>query len=90
VQVEALAGKLVLAVQGEWGRDLGEPIAQESEEAMYLSHKLLQAAKAGSIGTALGTATVAEFIGSPWVAQHPNVAPHIEALEAAIRKAADV
>jgi hypothetical protein len=80
--IEAAAGKLISAVQHEWGTEVGEPCAQESEAVMDSCHTLLQAAKTGGLSRVLGTTTVTEFLGSQWVASHPNVQPFIQALEA--------
>jgi hypothetical protein len=49
---------------------------------MYASHDLLQAAKTGSIATAVGSASIADFLGRQWVESHTRVWPHIQALEA--------
>lgn len=80
----AAAGKLISAIQKEWGEEAGRPESAVSEEVMHTSHGLLQAAiRDGSIASALGTRTVAEFLGVQWVHEHPKVWPYIQALEAA-------
>lgn len=82
--LEAAAGKLISAIQKEWGEEAGRPESAVSEEVMHTSHDLLQAAvREGSIAGALGTRTVAEFLGVQWVHEHPKVWPAIQALEAA-------
>ncbi len=80
--IEAAVGKLISAVQHEWGTEVGEPYAQESEAVMDSCHTLLQAAKTGGLSRLLGTSTVTEYLGSQWVASHPNVKPFIQTLEA--------
>ena len=82
--LEAAAGKLISAIQKEWGEEAGRPESAVSEEVMHASHALLQAAtREGSIASALGARTVAEFLGAQWVHEHPKVWPHVRALEAA-------
>jgi hypothetical protein len=49
---------------------------------MHASHELLQAAKTGALSNAIGSGTISEFLGTQWVACHPQVWPHIQALEA--------
>jgi hypothetical protein len=81
--LEAAAGKLISSIQKEWGEETGRREADASEEVMHTSHALLQAAaRTGSIGSAIGTGSVAEFLGAQWVTSHPNVLPYIHALEA--------
>ncbi len=79
--LEAAAGKLISAVQREWGIEIGEPQAVESENVMHNCHVLLQAAKTGSLTFALSGISVTEFLGSNWVTSHPNVLPYIRFLE---------
>jgi len=80
---EAAAGKLILAIQKEWGEELGHPVAAESEEVMGKGHDLLKAAKANELRKVLDGRTVSEYLGPSWVERHPSVTPAIEALEAA-------
>ena len=79
--LEAAAGKLISAIQKEWFDEIGESSADESEQVMHTSHGLLHGAKTGSIAGVLGGGSVPEFLGSKWVAAHPNVWPFIKALE---------
>lgn len=82
--IAAAAGKLISAIQKEWGEEAGRPESAVSEEVLHTSHGLLQAATPnGSIASAVGTRTLAEFLGTQWVHDHPKVWPHIQALEAA-------
>lgn len=80
--LELAAGKLVSAIQREWGAEAGEPAAAASEEVMHSSHSLLQAAKQGSIAGVVGSGSVSAYLGEQWVRSHPRVWPHIQALEA--------
>jgi hypothetical protein len=80
--VEAAAGKLVSAIQREWGEEAGEPTSAASEEVMHACHLLLQTAKNGSIPTLLGGRSVAEFLGERWVREHPRVWSHLQVFEA--------
>ena len=81
---EAAAGKLISAIQKEWTAELGEPHADQSEQAMNRAHDLLQAAKAGTVRECLNGQTVAQFLGQNWVMQHARVLPSITALEACL------
>ena len=45
---EIAAGRLILAIQKEWGLELGEPEAEQSELVMGRAHELLQARNAVS------------------------------------------
>ena len=87
--LELAAGKLISAIQREWGAEAGEPASAASEEVLHHSHDLLQAAKTGSIKAATGASTVVEFLGKAWVAAHPRVWPHIQVLESLELGAAD-
>ncbi|MDP9968082.1 hypothetical protein FB547_12263 [Variovorax beijingensis] len=80
--IEAAAGKLIAAIQKEWGVDAGEPESPESENVMHSAHELLQAAsKFGSIASVIGSGSVSTFLGEEWVGAHPRVLPFIAALE---------
>jgi hypothetical protein len=80
-KIEAAAGKLISAIQKEWGKELGDPIAYKSEEIMNKAHCLLQAAKNDNIASFLNDATISEFLGLSWVERHQLVKPLIENLE---------
>jgi len=80
--IESAAGKLVSAIQKEWGDELGQPASAVSEEVMHASHALLQAAaREGSIASVIGRGTIASFLGIKWVETHPKVLPYIQAVE---------
>ena len=81
--LEVAAGKLISAVQREWGQELGEPASAQSEEVMSACHGLLLAAKGGSLAPVLGSKTISQFLGVEWVASHPSVATAISAFESA-------
>lgn len=80
--LEVAAGRLISAIQREWGTEAGESSAEASEKVMHASHSLLQAAKAGSIAIVVGSGSVSEFLGKQWVHAHPKVWPYIQGLEA--------
>ena len=80
--IEAAAGKLVSAIQREWGDEAGESTSAASEEVMHACHLLLQAVKNGSVTTVLGRRSVAEFLGERWVREHPRVWSHLQVFEA--------
>jgi len=52
-KVEAAAGKLISSIQKEWGNEVGEPEAEESEEIMYKGHDLLTGAKNNNVSDVL-------------------------------------
>lgn len=82
--LEAAAGKLIVAIQKEWGSEAGQPWAARSEAVMHSAHALLQAAsKEGSIESVIGPGSVRTFLGWEWVDAHPTVLPYIADLEAA-------
>lgn len=82
--LETAAGKLITAIQKEWGIEAGEPQAAASENAMHAAHDLLQAAsKFGSIVSVTGSGSVVGVLGEQWVQAHPQVLPYIVALESA-------
>ena len=83
--IEAAAGKLISAIQKEWGKELGEPAAPESEEIIRKAHDLLKAAKNGNITHTLKGVTISEFLGLSWVERHQSVKPTIATLEAEVR-----
>ena len=62
-EAEIAAGKLVSAVQKEWGSELGTSAAGTTEHVLSLAHDLLQATKAGNLNSALSSATVPQFLG---------------------------
>lgn len=84
-ELEAAAGQLVLVIQKELGREIGESSAPESEAVMNTSHGLLQAAKRGELEAELGGRTVAEYLGKSWVGRHPQVMPAVKRIEVLIK-----
>jgi len=82
--LDIAAGKLISAIQRVWNDEAGEPAAERSEQAMNAAHRLLQAAKAGSLGAVLGSGTVSDYLGRDWIRQHSSVWPHVQVFEAAL------
>jgi hypothetical protein len=80
-EMETAAGKLISAIQKEWGNELGESVSIESEEIMNKGHDLLKAAKENEIEKMLSGRGVADYIGRSWVEKHRSVLPAIQALE---------
>lgn len=80
-EIERAAGKLVSAIQKEWGNDLGEIHAEFSEDVVNSAHDLLQAGSVGEIGKLLGPKNITQFLGEIWVRRHPAVKSAIESLE---------
>tara|TARA_B100000965_G_scaffold87174_1_gene70686 strand:- start:1624 stop:1908 length:285 start_codon:yes stop_codon:yes gene_type:complete len=81
---EAAAGKLISAIQKEWGSELGEPVADESEYVMGLAHELLQARTAKVMKGILDGKSIREYLGVDWVDSHASVLGFIEQLELAM------
>lgn len=81
--LETAAGKLVAAIQKEWGAEAGESTSVASENVMYAAGDLLTAAsKFGSIMSVTGSRSVSTYLGEEWVQAHPRVLPYVAALEA--------
>ena len=89
-EIEAVAGKLISAVQREWGAEAGTPEEKLSEHVLYRAHDLLQAAKTGSLCATLGSHGVAYYLGASWVEQHLSVVPMIKELESLLVQAQHV
>lgn len=82
---ERAAGRLISAIQKEWGHELGEPQAEQSELVMGRAHELLQARSAVSMLNILGSKSVAEFLGESWLQSHKGIEASIYELESAIK-----
>lgn len=75
------AGKLISAVQKEWGEELGNPNAEFSQNVMDAAHDLLQAGSVEKAREILGAKSVRQYLGEVWVQAHPNIKPAVFALE---------
>jgi len=80
-EAEAAAGKLISAIQKEWGKENGESVARISENVMDLAHTLLLARSAEGMLQLLGTRSAKQYLGELWVARHPAVLAAIKHLE---------
>lgn len=88
--LEIAAGKLISAIQKEWGKEVGESVADVSESVMNKGHDLLQAANAGEIRNLLAGRSVSEYIGELWLKSHPSVKPAISKLEEELKSSENV
>ncbi|MEW5251204.1 hypothetical protein [Microbulbifer discodermiae] len=80
-------GKLISAIQKEWGEQLGETTAADlSEDVMDLAHTLLQAKTAEGVRGVLGNLTIQQYLGDVWVQGHPNVKKCISEVENALNR----
>ncbi len=79
--IEIATGKLISAIQKEWGEELGESNVEASEDVMDRGHNLLQAAKNYEIIDVLGGLSVTQYLGEIWVRRHPSVKEYIAILE---------
>lgn len=80
-EVQRAAGKLISAIQKEWGDVLGEENAEFSENVMDAAHDLLQAGTREEVKELLGGMTIKQYLGDVWVQGHPRVKPAIQALQ---------
>lgn len=78
---EHAAGKLISAVQKEWGDELGNPNAEFSQNVMDAAHDLLQAGSVEKAREILGAKSIRQYLGEVWVQAHPNIKPAVLALE---------
>lgn len=85
-ELQHAIGKLISAIQKEWGNESGEAGADLSEDVMDEAHKLLQAGTVERIGEILGPMTIRQYLGDLWVQRHPAVRPALDAVEQALRK----
>ncbi len=81
---ELAAGKLISAIQKEWGKEQGERTADITEEVMDLAHDLLNARSSDRMLEILGSRSIGEYLGELWLVRHPSVLPAIEQLESAL------
>jgi hypothetical protein len=79
------AGKLILAIQKEWGKVMVDPDAALAQRVMDRAHTLLQASQSSSVSNLLDGRSVIEYLDPVWVEKHPSVKPCIEAFVAALR-----
>ncbi|MBA4501698.1 hypothetical protein [Marinobacterium marinum] len=80
-ELEKAAGKLILAIQKEWGNELGESVAEVSEDVMNKGHELLLASKQREVHCVLGGLNVTQYLGELWVSRHPEVKKFIVQFE---------
>lgn len=72
-------GKLISAIQKEWGDELGVTrAAMHTEDVMGAVHVLLQAADACAVRNALSGRTLHQYPGEVWLRAHPSVLPAVE------------
>lgn len=82
--LQRASGKLVLAIQKEWGAELSGPAADASEQVMHTAHDFLPARTAGELRAVLGSLTVRQYLGESWISRHTGVEPFIDAVENAL------
>jgi hypothetical protein len=78
------AGKLILAIQKEWGAIMEEPDAALAQKVMDRARTLLQASQSSSVSNLLDGRSVVEYLDPVWVEKHPSVKPSIAAFVAAL------
>lgn len=77
-------GKLILAIQKEWGEGMGEPDAALARKVMDRAHTLLQASHSSCVSNLLDGRSVVEYLDPVWVEMHPAVKPAIASLVQAL------
>jgi len=80
-EFQRAAGKLISAIQKEWGEGLGEKHADFSENVINAAHDILQCRSSEKLRALLGVKNVRQHLGDVWVQRHPNVKPAIAELE---------
>ncbi len=73
------AGKLILALQKEWGGGTAEPDAVLATKVLHRARTLLQATQSASVSSLLDGRSVIEYLDPVWVEMHPSVKPSIAA-----------
>lgn len=84
-QLEETLGKLISAIQKEWGAELGEPHSTFSEDVMNKAHELLIARSPESMRKVLNGLSVQQFLGEVWLRKHPKVKYYVDAVEAIMK-----
>lgn len=81
--LEKSAGKLISAVQKEWGEELelADAASEISERVMGRCHDLLKAAKNNNVCNVLNGKSMTCYLGEVWVSRHPSVKKYIEKIE---------
>jgi len=82
--IEKSAGKLISAIQKEWGNEAGELCADESEDVMGKAHDILQACKKNELSQLLNGKSITAYLGTVWVEHHQSVKPAIIKIESDI------
>ena len=77
----AALGKLISAIQKEWGEEAGTTVAAFSEDVMGAAHTLLIARDPRAARDILSGLSVTAYLGDLWVRRHPSVRPFIVEVE---------
>lgn len=85
-ELKQAAGKLISAIQKEWGKETGEPNVDFSERVMDSAHELLQADGPQAVRKLLGSLDLRQYLGDVWVRRHPSVLPAVIAFQEALEK----
>ena len=80
-EFQRAAGKLISAIQKEWGEEFGEKNADFSGDVMNAAHDILQCKSHEKLREMLGGKNVRQHLGDVWVQRHPSVKPAIAELE---------
>ena len=80
-EFQRAAGKLISAIQREWGEELGEKNADFSEDVMNAAHDILLCRSSDKLRAMLDGKSVKQHLGDVWVQRHPGVKAAIVELE---------
>jgi len=80
-EFQRAAGKLISAIQKEWGKELGGKSADLSEDVMNAAHTILQCRNSDNLRVMLGGKNIGQYLGDIWVQRHPDVKSVILELE---------
>jgi hypothetical protein len=78
---QAAVGKLISAIQKQWGEEAGTTVASFSEDVMNAAHRLLIARDPIAARDILSGLSVSAYLGDLWVRRHPSVQPFIVEVE---------
>ncbi|MFA5985670.1 MAG: hypothetical protein WC782_16745 [Methylococcaceae bacterium] len=71
--LQIVTGKLISAIQKEWGEELGlsQSRAEFTESVMSNAHYLLQAGSPDEIKKLISPLNVHQYLGEVWIQGHP-------------------
>ena len=89
-KLEMAAGKLISAIQKEWGNELGESVSDINEDVLGKGHEILQAAKNNCVKKLLNGMSTTQYLGDVWVRKHPQVEQDIVKFDIELKNSENV